>query len=65
MKFGAKNLFNKGIDVGSRAITSKIGEKLIDERIKDAPELYKIGTFKIKNRNLKKALESDAGNYIV
>ena len=65
MKFGAKNLFNKGIDVGSRAITSKIGKKLIDERIKDAPELYKIGTFKIKNRNLKKALESDAGNYIV
>ena len=65
MKFGAKSLFNKGIDVGSRAITSKIGKKLIDERIKDAPELYKIGTFKIKNRNLKKALESDAGNYIV
>ena len=65
MKFGAKNLFNKGIDVGSRAITSEIGKKLIDERIKDAPELYKIGTFRIKNRNLKKALESDAGNYIV
>ena len=65
MKFGAKNLFNKRIDVGSRAITSEIGKKLTDERIKDAPELYKIGTSKIKNKNLKKALESDAGNYIV
>ena len=65
MKFGAKNLFNKRIDVGSRAITSEIGKKLTDERIKDAPELYKIGTSKIKNKNLKEALESDAGNYIV
>ena len=65
MKFGAKNLFNKGIDVGSRALTSEIGKKLIVKRIKDAPELYKIGTSKIKNKNLKKVLESDTGNYIV
>ena len=65
MKSGAKNLFNKRIDVGSRAITSEIGKKLIDERIKDAPELYRIGTSKTKNKNLKKVLESDAGKYIV
>ena len=65
MQFGAKNLFKKGLDVGSRAITSEISTKLIDEGIKHAPELYKIGTSKIKNKNLKKPLESDFATYIV
>ena len=58
MKFGVKNLFKKGLDVHSRAITSEItsktsGKKLIDEGIKHAPKLYKIGTSKIKNKNSK------------
>ena len=65
MKFGAKKLFQKGLDVGSWALTSEIGQKLINEGIKHAPELYKIGTSKIKNNNLKKALESDFANYVV
>ena len=46
MKFRAKKLFKKGLDVGSRAITSEIGKKLIGKGIKHAPELYKIGTSK-------------------
>ena len=65
MKFGAKNLFKKGLDVSSRVITSEIAKNLIDEGIKYAPELYKIGTSQIKNKNLKKALLSDVANYIV
>ena len=64
MKFGAKHLFKKGLDVASRAITFKIGKKLIVEVKKHTPELYKIGTSKIKYKNLKKALESDVANYI-
>ena len=56
MKFGAKNLFKKGLDVGSRAITSEIGKKQIDKVIKHTPELYKIATSKIKYKNLKKVL---------
>ena len=63
MKFGVKNLIKKGLDVGSRALTSKIGQKLIDEE--NAPELYKSGISKIENKNLKKTLESDVANYIV
>ena len=63
MKFGAKLLFKKGLDVASRAITFKIGKKLIVEVKKHTPELYKIGTSKIKYKNLKKALESDVANY--
>lgn len=46
MKFGKEKLFKKGLDFGSRAITSEIGKKLIDEGIKHAPELYKISTSK-------------------
>ena len=56
MKFGAKNLFKKQIDVASRAITSEIGKKLIDKGIKDAPELYKIGILKLKIKTSKKLL---------
>ena len=65
MKFGAKHLFKKGLDVASRAITFKIGKKLIVEVKKHTPELYKIGTSKIKYKNLKKALKSDVTSYIV
>ena len=38
---------------------------MIEEGIKHAPEVYKIGTSKVKNQNLEKALESDVANYIV
>ena len=65
MQFRANKLFKKGLDVGSRAITSEIGKKLIDKGVKHAPGLYKIGTSKIKNKNLKKVVESDVANYIV
>ena len=45
------DLFKKGLDVRSRALTSEIGQKLLEEGIKHAPELYEIGTSKIKNNN--------------
>ena len=32
---------------------------------KNAPELYRLRTSKIRNKNLNRALESDAANYIV
>ena len=42
-----------------------MGKKLIDEGIKHAPELYKLGTSKIKNKSMKKVLESNMASYIV
>ena len=51
-------LWKKGLDVGSRAISSEIGKK-IDKGIKHVQNLYKFGTSKIKNKNLKRALDSD------
>ena len=44
----------KGLNVGSRAINSEIGKKLIDEEIKHAPELYKYGKSRGENKTLKK-----------
>ena len=55
----------KGLNIGSRAIDSEIGKKVIDEGIKHVPELCKLGTKKIKNKSLKKALEHDIANYAV
>ena len=48
MKFGVKNLFKREIDVGSKALTSEIGQKLINKGIKQAAGLYKIGIAKSK-----------------
>ena len=45
-------------------MSSDIGKKLIDEGIKHVPFLYRLGTSKIKNKNVRKALESDAVDYI-
>ena len=64
-KLGAKTLFKRGISAGSKSLSSEIGKKLIDEEIKHAPDIYRFGTFKIKNKDLKRALESDAANCIV
>ena len=63
---GVKNLFKRGLNAGSKAINSEIGKKtLIDEGIKRAPELYRLGTSKIRNKNVRNALNSDIANYIV
>ena len=64
-KLGAKTLFKRGISAGSKSLSSEIGKKLIDEEIKHAPDIYRFGTFKIRNKDLKRALESDAANCIV
>ena len=68
VKLGAKTLFKKGVSAGSKTLSSEIGKKLIDEGIKHAPDIYRFGTSKIRNKDLKRALESDAyieSNYIV
>ena len=58
-------LLRKGLDIGSKAISSEIGKKIIDERIKHAPDLNSFGTSKIKNKILKRALDLDIADYAV
>ena len=55
-KLGVKTLFKKGISTGSKVLSPEIGKKPIDEGTKNPPELYKLGTSKIKNKSVKKAL---------
>ena len=52
-------LLKKGLGVGASALNSEFGEKIVGKGIKHAPELHKFGTSKIKNKSLKKALESE------
>ena len=53
------------IRMGSKAINSAFGKKIIDEGIKQVPNLYKYGTYKIKNKNVRKVFDSSLANYTV
>ena len=43
----------------------KLKKKLIEEGLKHAPDLYRLGTSKIKNENIRKTLESGVADYTV
>ena len=62
---GSTGLLKKGLGEGVKAMNSDIGKKLVDEGIKQTPELCHLETFKISNKNVKRALESEVANYIV
>ena len=64
-KLGASNLLKQGVSAGTKTLSSDKGKRLIDEGIKQVPDLYRFGTSKIKSENVRKALESDVANYIV
>ena len=50
---------------GFKSNKLQVKEEIIDEGIKDAPDLYKYGASKIRNKKVQKALNSDIANYIV
>ena len=64
MKFGAKKLFEIGLDVSSWALTSEIWQKIINKGIKHAPELYEISASWIKNNNLEKESDKESESWI-
>ena len=51
--------------MGSKAINSVFGKKLINEGIKQIPNIYKYGISKIKNKNVQRALNSDLAIIVV
>ena len=51
--------------MGSKAINSVLGKKIIDKGIENIPNLVKYGTSKIKNKNVRRALNSDIANCVV
>lgn len=50
--------------MGSRAINSDLGKKLIVESIKHSPDLHRYGKERVTNKTSKKVLESDVANYV-
>ena len=58
-------LLKTGIDLGSRALGSNIGKKLIDKGIDSIPNIFKFGKSKIKNQNIKKTLDSEIADMVV
>ena len=48
-----------------KQVVRKKNKKLINEGIKQAPNLCRLVASKIKNKNVRKGLESDAANYLV
>ena len=59
------NLFKAGINLGSKAIGSEFGKKIINKGIDNIPNIFKCGISKIKNKNVKKILSSDIADMVV
>ena len=58
-------LFKAGINLGSKAIGSEFGKKIINKGIDNIPDMFKFVVSKIKNKNVKKILSSDISDMIV
>ena len=59
------NFAKMGLNVGSKILGSDIGKKLINQGIDSIPNIFKFGASKVKNKNIKKALESEVADLIV
>ena len=51
--------------MGSKAINSVLGKTIIDKGIEEIPNCFRYGASKIKNKNVKRGLNSDIANYLV
>ena len=53
------------LTMGSKALNSSIDEEIINKGIDNISNIFKYGVSKIKNENVKKALNSDIENIVV
>ena len=51
--------------MGSKALKSSFGKRLINKGIDNIPNIFKFGVSNIKNKNLKRALDSEVANMVV
>ena len=61
----ASNLAKAGLELGSKAISSDFGKRLINKGIDNIPNIFKFGASKIKNKNVKRAMKSDIAKMVV
>ena len=59
------NLIKAGFDLGSKALGSEIGKKLINKGIDNIPNIFKFGASKIKNKTVNHALNSEIADLVV
>ena len=59
------DLLKAGLDLGSKVLGSEFGKRLINKGIDNIPNLFKFGASKVKNKNVKKALESEIADMLV
>ena len=59
------NLLKSGLKIESKLFKYAIGQKIIDEGIKNAPYIYSAGVKRVSNKKIKMALESDFANNAV
>ena len=59
------NLIKAGFDLGSKALGSDIGKKLINKEIDSIPNIFKFGASKIKNKTVNRALDSKIADLVV
>ena len=59
------NLVKAGFDLGSKALSSEFGKKLINKGIDNIPNIFKFSVSEIKNKNAQKALNSEIADLIV
>ena len=57
------NLVKAGFDLGTKALSSEFGKKLINKGIDKIPSIFKFGVSKIKNK--KKGLSSDIADMVI
>ena len=58
-------LLKTGVSLGSQAINSTIGKKLIDKGINSILNIFCFGRKKVKNKKLKKILKLDVADLVV
>ena len=61
----ASNFAKVGLELGSKALSSEFGKKLINKGIDNIPNIFKFGASKIKNKNVQKALQSEIADMVV
>ena len=59
------DLIKTGIGLGSKALGSDIGKKIINKGIDNIPNIFRFGRSKVKNKIIKKALESEIADLVV
>ena len=60
-----ENLAKLDIEMGSKALNSSFGKRFINKGIDNIPNMFKFGVSKIKNKNLKRALDSEMADMVV